>query len=80
MDKLSLTFYSTLGCHLCELAKNVVYQSANSAFFEIKTVDIANDESLLKEYGTRIPVIKDTLTDKEIAWPFDLDEFESWLT
>ena len=78
-NKLSLTLYSTLGCHLCELAEDVACQSADSLHIQLNTVDIADHETLLKEFGTRIPVIKNILTGEEIAWPFDLNTFDRWL-
>jgi len=78
--KFHLTLYSTLGCHLCELAENLVYQSSHVNLFILSTIDISEDEALLNEYGVRIPVVKNETTGKEISWPFDLHEFEAWLS
>ncbi|WP_075184658.1 glutaredoxin family protein [Teredinibacter haidensis] len=71
----SLILYSTLGCHLCDLAKNVI---ANSCSAQPEWVDIAEDEELLALYGTRIPVVKARESNREIGWPFDEARFEQW--
>lgn len=72
-----LILYTTLGCHLCHEAKDVVYRSGISAI-RLQDVEIADDEALLSQYGVKIPVIRDEKTNREIAWPFDAEQFREW--
>lgn len=78
-NKLALTLYSTLGCHLCELAEDIIYQSDHCQSIHLEIVDIADDENLLKHYGLKIPLVKNLDSDNEIGWPFGLNEFDTWL-
>ncbi|WP_045859717.1 glutaredoxin family protein [Teredinibacter purpureus] len=72
----NLTLYSTVGCHLCDLAKEVI---ARCGRFNVTVVDIAEDSALLGAYGVRIPVVVDLSTRKELGWPFDEQAFSDWL-
>lgn len=71
LEKESLIFYTTPGCHLCDQAKALYQAILNPEFFDVKEVDIALDDALIDTYGTRIPVIKRELNGKELGWPFD---------
>ena len=62
----SLTLYTTLGCHLCQHAEALL----EAAGCQFVTSDIAEDLTLLERYGTRIPVVRDSL-GSELGWPFD---------
>ena len=72
----SFVLYSTLGCHLCELAESLLNQSTLSDW---RLVDISDSEALVDLYGVRIPVLKNTANEKELGWPFDLADLERWL-
>lgn len=63
--------YTTDCCHLCDLAKALCEPFLHNAGFTLDIVDIADDETMVAIYGTRIPVLKDTLQDQELGWPFD---------
>ena len=52
---LPLTLYTTSGCHLCEHAEAILEQGGH----RFQAVDIADDLSLMEQYGVRIPVVKD---------------------
>jgi len=72
-----LIFYTTVGCHLCEHAALVLQEfAAQSAApqFEIDEVDISTDENLVELYGIRIPVVKNSASEKEVGWPFDAED------
>jgi len=69
MKKLIL--YSTLGCHLCELALDEIQPCLDSTSWCLEEVDIADDPALLELYGTSIPVLSLPLLDKQLYWPFD---------
>ncbi|MDZ7363694.1 MAG: glutaredoxin family protein [candidate division KSB1 bacterium] len=49
--------YSKPDCHLCEEAKAVLLKMQQRHGFQLREVNIADDETLLAEYGTRIPLV-----------------------
>jgi len=63
----ALVFYGTSNCHLCEQAKATLRGMGLAA----EHIDIAEDDSLLERYGTRIPVLRRADNDEELGWPFD---------
>lgn len=52
-----VTLYTRLGCHLCEDALAALRRLRAEVPFEIRERDIEQDESLLRAYFERIPVI-----------------------
>ncbi len=70
-----LTLYSTQGCHLCEMAFDLVKQAGLADAVSI--VDIAFDDALFSRYGVTIPVVE--YNGAELAWPFDRQELLNWL-
>ncbi len=73
---MKLTLYSTLDCHLCEQAADLLKQMTEK--FDLEYVDIAGSEALVEKYGIRIPVIKNE-SGKELGWPFDLEILENFI-
>ena len=65
--KKSLTLYTGVGCHLCDLARNILDEVLGAGSYEV--VSITDNESLMVAYGERIPVVK-TLSGEEKGWPF----------
>lgn len=65
--------FHTAGCHLCELACELLAPIASREIWEIELVDIADDDVLLERYGLRIPVLRDLASGAELGWPFDAD-------
>jgi hypothetical protein len=45
----------------------------------IITVDIADDDKLILQYGTRIPVLKREDALEELGWPFNLNDLNAYL-
>lgn len=75
-----LIFYTTVGCHLCEHAALVLQEFAatdGAPRFEIEEVDISTEERLVELYGIRIPVVKNAVNDKEVGWPFGVEDVAS---
>jgi len=75
-----LIFYTTVGCHLCEHAVVVLEEFAaqpDSPQFDLEEVDISTDEHLVELYGIRIPVVKNSANEKEVGWPFGLEEIST---
>lgn len=82
---MKLVLYSTLGCHLCETAKALLLELAQSgapglAQFSVTEVDIADDDTLFARYGVRIPVLKIDDQNRELGWPFDLQQLYQFLS
>ena len=76
MQKIIL--YSTLACHLCEIAEEIVSNRISVTDFLLTKMDIADDLELLKKYGVSIPVLYSEKKNKELFWPFDggcVDDF-----
>jgi len=69
--KESLIFYTTAGCHLCDVARQVYQSTLSPDYFLVEEVDIADHNELIDRYGTRIPLMKRVKDDSELAWPFD---------
>lgn len=67
-----LILYTTAGCHLCEDAEAILkYCQSYRADISWQLLDIADDETLVQQYGLRIPVIRSNKTGAELGWPFD---------
>lgn len=69
---ISLTVYTTAGCHLCDQAFDLLKQ-LDQKNLNIVTIDIATNDKLVDHYGTAIPVIKFS-DNSELNWPFTLEE------
>ncbi len=71
--------YSTAGCHLCELAAELLQKAATRTPLAWEVVDIAENEALVETYGVQIPVVRSCATGAELGWPFDLSRLLAWL-
>lgn len=71
--------YSTLGCHLCELAHELIDPLLNNHALVLKELDIAESDELIARYGVKIPVLKSPHHLDELCWPFDSDQVEKFL-
>ena len=52
-----VTIYSKPGCHLCDVAAEVIEKVRADVPFTVEKVDIRDDHDLMTLYGERIPVI-----------------------
>jgi len=66
-----LELMTTDGCHLCEQAVSVLQCTLSAGQAEIDLVDIAFDDGLMERYATRIPVLVEPASGRELGWPFD---------
>jgi hypothetical protein len=76
-----LVLYSTTHCHLCEKAEALLANYYHA--FNWNIIDIADNDMLLAQYGTRIPVLLSVDNASELNWPFDeirIKEFFDKLT
>lgn len=67
----SFELMTTLGCHLCDDAAQLLVQGMVPARHEVDLVDIAYDDELMARYALKIPVLRDVASGRELAWPFD---------
>ncbi|TAL73121.1 MAG: glutaredoxin family protein [Rhodanobacter sp.] len=63
-----LVLYQRDYCHLCDLALAVMAE-ARTPEFESQWIDDAPE--LEARYGTRVPVLRDNDSGRELDWPFD---------
>lgn len=76
--EVELILYHTSGCHLCELAEEVVAKTVSAgADIDLILVDIATSDDLMGRYGWTIPVL--TNGASELNWPFDVAKLQAWL-
>lgn len=60
-----VVLFSRPGCHLCDVAREVIERVGERAGFEFTEIDISGDDLLELDYGIRIPVV--TVDGEEIA-------------
>jgi hypothetical protein len=71
--------YSTLGCHLCEMAREIVSPLLSNYSLYLEEIDIAESDELIERYGVRIPVLKFPQHIDELGWPFDSAQADNFL-
>lgn len=71
---VQLNFYTTIGCHLCDDAKQLLEQIKSP--IKINEIEIADDDALIEQYGTLIPVVTIQDTEKALNWPFTLMDIQ----
>ncbi|MCC1497185.1 glutaredoxin family protein [Alcanivorax sp. 1008] len=72
---MQVELLTTMGCHLCEQAQEVISRAAPQA--QVVLVDIAEDDGLIQQYGELIPVLRSG--GKELRWPFSLLDVRGFL-
>ncbi len=75
MSKVVL--YHTQGCHLCEQAYQLLLECG--AVTHIEQLDIINDQQLIAQYQTSIPVVMVQSSKAKLYWPFTLDDIQTLL-
>ncbi|GGK83009.1 glutaredoxin family protein [Amphritea balenae] len=70
---------SSVGCHLCEQAIDILVQNMNPELHQLEEVDIAFDDALMDKYSIRIPVLVDEQSGAELGWPFDADQLHHFI-
>ena len=64
-------------CHLCDLALAVL---AAARVPEFDSVFVDDDPALEARYGNRVPVLRDDVAGRELAWPFSVATLQAWLS
>ena len=75
----TLELMGTLGCHLCDVAAEVLVNNLDANQYEVYQVDIAEDEQLMDRYAESIPVLVDLISQQTLNWPFDAIELTAFL-
>lgn len=57
MSAPSVTLYTRVGCHLCDVAKDVLEEVRRERPFELATIDVDTDAVLVERYGMEVPVV-----------------------
>jgi glutaredoxin len=66
-----VTLYGRPGCHLCDDALAVLERVRADQPFALRTVNIEDDDALLRAYLERIPVV---VLDGEEVYDYHVDE------
>ncbi len=74
---MKIYLYSTLGCHLCEQAKVVLWPLLLKYQFRLVEIDISTSDEMIENYGTRIPVLSVGDGFAELNWPFTPEQVDS---
>jgi glutaredoxin len=67
---MQVVLYGREGCHLCEVARDVLLGVRARTPFPFEEVDIDRDDALVREYGFRVPVV---LIDSEVRFEIEVD-------
>ena len=73
-----ITFYTRPGCHLCDVARDVIVEVCAETGESFAEVDIDSDPDLLDRFGEEIPV---TFVDgaQHDSWRVDADRLREAL-
>jgi glutaredoxin len=55
--KVEVRVYSAAGCHLCDVAKELLERERAACGFDLVEIDIAGDPQLEAAYREQIPVV-----------------------
>ena len=71
-----LILYQRDYCHLCDLALAVLAEARTPDF---DSVWVDDSDMLQQRYGTRVPVLRDEVSGRELDWPFDVASVREFL-
>lgn len=75
---ISCILYSTDGCHLCDVATAIIAKSGLP--ISLTTIDIMDDDALVKHYKNSIPVLKRVDNGNLLYWPFAQQQLKEFMT
>ena len=73
---MRLVLYQRDDCKLCDEALAIV-AAARAPDFESVWID--GDDALERVYGERVPVLRDASNDRELGWPFGVDDVRAFV-
>jgi hypothetical protein len=65
---VSLILYRREGCDLCELAEQALGAAGVVGW---TSIDVGWQGELADRYGWTLPILRDEIGARELAWPFD---------
>lgn len=71
-----LTLFQRDDCTLCDQAVEVLFQARAPDF---RSLWVDDKVALVARYGTRVPVLRDEDSGRELDWPFDADAVLAFL-
>lgn len=77
-DARELLLYGTLGCHLCEVAEQLLLPWVEQGW-QVELVDIAEEDALLDRYALLIPVLLHSSSQQQLLWPFGAETLHQFL-
>ena len=69
---LHLQLMTTAHCTLCDKALDMLFDSGLLSGVMLSTIDVAEDDALMAEYGEHIPVLR--CGQQTLRWPFTAKE------
>jgi hypothetical protein len=72
-NSVQIDLYSRPGCHLCDVAKEVIERVRLRYNFGLRVINIDEDPRLAEAYGTLIPVV---FINSTKAFKYHVDEAE----
>lgn len=84
----TLKLFTTLGCHLCEVAAEMLEKEmafveavnqAETLHLDVQKIEISDSDDLMEAYAVRIPVVKFEGSKSELGWPFSAEELRQFL-
>lgn len=76
---MNYILYGTSACHLCEIAEAIIESAQRTQDFKLQKTDIAVNDALVAQYGTKIPVLYCKETKQSLEWPFDETQLNCFL-
>ena len=83
---IELSFFTGPECSLCDYAQDVLDQAklkvalSELCDFTVEKKNIRDNTEHYHLYAVRIPVLKREDNQKELGWPFDLEQFSEFLS
>lgn len=74
----NLVLLGTSGCHLCDLAEEVLYRVQSLHPFKFIHADIIDRDDWVKDYAEKIPVLLNS-QGQALCWPFDDEAVMNYL-
>ncbi|MCV6589929.1 MAG: glutaredoxin family protein [Marinobacterium sp.] len=74
----TLVLMTTAGCHLCEVAEQLIVETLTTGCV-VEAQDIAESDALIDQYGIRIPVLVCEQSGVELGWPFDQTQLAEFI-
>ncbi len=67
----TVKLYGKKDCHLCDIAKEILYRLREEFLFELQEIDIELNEDLFAEFKEKIPVV---FIDGKQAFMYKINE------